>query len=147
MTLHRISEIEIIYKPQKYSVGVVANSIQAEAVFRNFWNADTIEYFEEFKVMYLDRMRHVLGIYSHSQGGLAGTMCDVRMIFQGALKANAHFIILAHNHPSGNLEPSEGDKELTRKLKEAGKLLEIPVTDHLILTDYSYLSFADNGYL
>ena len=147
MTLHRISEIEIIYKPQKYSVGVVANSLQAEAVFRNFWNANTIEYFEEFKVMYLDRMRHVLGVYTHTQGGLAGTMCDVRMIFQGALKANAQSIILAHNHPSGNLEPSEMDKELTRKLKEAGKLLDIPIIDHLILTDCNYVSLADNGYL
>ena len=147
MTLHRIAEIEITYKPQKYSVGVVANSLQAEAVFRNFWNADTIEYFEEFKVMYLDRMRHVLGVYTHTQGVLAGTMCDGRMIFQGALKANAHSIILAHNHPSGNLEPSEMDKELTRKLREAGKLLDIPIVDHLILTESGYVSFADNGYL
>jgi DNA repair protein RadC len=147
MTSHKISEIEITYKPQKYSTEKVTNSLNAEIVFRDFWDTGTIEYYEEFKVMYLNRGQQVLGIYTHSKGGLVGAICDVRMIFQAALKANAHSIILAHNHPSGNLEPSQADRDITRKIKEAGKLLEIPVTDHLILTQCSYLSFADNGYL
>jgi DNA repair protein RadC len=147
MTSHKISEIEITYKPQKYSIEKVTNSQKAEVMFRDFWDTDTIEYYEEFKVMYLNRGQQVLGIYSHSKGGLVGAICDIRMIFQAALKANAHSIIVAHNHPSGNLEPSEADRDITQKIKEAGKLLEIPVTDHLILTQGSYLSFADNGYL
>jgi DNA repair protein RadC len=147
MTSHKISEIEIIYRPQKYSIEKVTNSQKAEVVFRDFWDIDTIEYYEEFKVMYLNRGQQVLGIYTHSKGGLVGAICDIRMIFQAALKANANSIIVAHNHPSGNLEPSQADKDLTHKLKEAGKILEIPVKDHLILTQYSYLSFADNGYL
>jgi DNA repair protein RadC len=147
MTSHKISEIEITYRPQKYSTEKVTNSKNAEVVFREFWDTGTIEYYEEFKVMYLNRGREVLGIYTHSKGGLVGAICDIRMIFQAALKANAHSIIVAHNHPSGNLEPSQADKDITRKIKEAGKILEIPVTDHLILTQSSYLSFADNGYL
>jgi DNA repair protein RadC len=147
MTSHKISEIEITYRPQKYSLEKVTNSQKAETMFRDFWNKDTIEYYEEFKVMYLNRGQEVLGIYTHTRGGLVGAICDIRMIFQAALKANAHSIIVAHNHPSGNLEPSEADKDITRKIKEAGKVLEIPMTDHLILTQYSYLSFADNGYL
>ena len=147
MTSHKISEIEITYRPQKYSTAKVTNSQNAEVVFREFWDTGTIEYYEEFKVMYLNRGREVLGIYTHSKGGLVGAICDIRMIFQAALKANAHSIIVAHNHPSGNLEPSQADKDITRKIKEAGKILEIPVTDHLILTQSSYLSFADNGYL
>jgi DNA repair protein RadC len=147
MASHKISEIEIIYRPQKYSIDKVMNSQQAEVVFRDFWDMGTIEYFEEFKVMYLNRGNQVLGIYTHSKGGLVGAICDIRMIFQAALKANAHTIIVAHNHPSGNLEPSQADKDITRKIKEAGKVLEIPITDHLILTHCSYLSFADNGYL
>jgi DNA repair protein RadC len=147
MTSHKISEIEIIYRPQKYSLEKVTNSQKAETMFRDFWNTDTIEYYEEFKVMYLNKRQEVLGIYTHTRGGLVGAICDIRMIFQAALKANAHSIIVAHNHPSGNLEPSEADRDITRKIKEAGKVLEIPMTDHLILTQYSYLSFADNGYL
>jgi DNA repair protein RadC len=147
MTSHKISEIEIIYRPKKYSTEKITNSRKAEVVFREFWDMDTIEYYEEFKVMYLNRGQEVLGIYTHSKGGLVGAICDIRMIFQAALKANAHTIIVAHNHPSGNLEPSEADKDITRKIKEAGKILEIPVTDHLIITLCSFLSFADNGYL
>lgn len=147
MTTHKISEIEIIYRPQKYSTDKIMSSQQAEAIFRNFWNSDTIEYYEEFKVMYLNRMHQVLGIYTHTRGGLVGVICDIRMIFQAALKANAHSIIVAHNHPSGNLDASDADKDITRRIKEAGKFLEIPVLDHLILTHGSYMSFADNGYL
>jgi DNA repair protein RadC len=78
-------------------------------------------------------------------GGISGTVTDVRMIMQTALKSNASAIILAHNHPSGNTEPSDADKKITSKIKEAGQLLEIAVLDHLILTSETYLSFADEG--
>ena len=97
--------------------------------------------------MYLNRNNQILGVYHHAKGGLAGVVCDVRMIFQAALKANAHGIIVAHNHPSGNLEPSQVDIELTKKIKEAGKVLDIQVHDHLILTVQNYTSLANKGYL
>jgi DNA repair protein RadC len=147
MVIHKISEIEITYRPQKFSTEKVTTSYEAEIIFRNFWDEDTIEYYEEFKVMYLNRLNQVLGVYTHAKGGLAGVVYDLRMIFQAALKANAHSIILAHNHPSGNLEPSKADIELTRKIKEAGQFLEIPVVDHLILTSSSYVSLSEKGYL
>jgi DNA repair protein RadC len=97
--------------------------------------------------LYLDRGYHILGIHNLSKGGLSGTVVDVRMIFQGALKANAHSIILSHNHPSGNQEPSKEDQDLTQKIKEGGKLLDIKLLDHIIMTKDSFLSFMDKGYL
>ena len=78
---------------------------------------------------------------------MTGAVIDVRVVFQVSLKAAATSIILTHNHPSGNLDPSDADKKITRQLKEAGALLEIPVIDHLILTEAGFLSMADEGYL
>ena len=78
---------------------------------------------------------------------MTGTVVDVRVIFQVAIKANTTSIMLAHNHPSGNLQPSEADKRITEQVKEAGKLLDIPLLDHIILTSESYFSLADEGLL
>ena len=142
-----IAEVELIYRPSQHERQRINDSNDAEPIFRNFWNENTIGYFEEFKVMYLNRNNQILGVYHHAKGGLAGVVCDVRMIFQAALKANAHGIIVAHNHPSGNLEPSQVDIELTKKIKEAGKVLDIQVHDHLILTVQNYTSLANKGYL
>jgi DNA repair protein RadC len=86
-----------------------------------------------------------LGYCQISAGGLCGTIADVRVIMQTALKACSNSIIISHNHPSGNLTPSEADKDLTRKIREAGKVLDIAVLDHLIITSESYFSFADEG--
>jgi DNA repair protein RadC len=147
MNAHKISEIELIYRPSKYSTEKLITVIQSEAIFRRFWNTDAIEYYEEFKVMYLNRANQILGIYHHARGGGVGVYFDIRMIFQGALKANANAIIIAHNHPSGNLDPSPEDREMTRRIKEAGVLLEIRLLDSLILTSNSYTSFVENGYL
>ncbi|MGD0755970.1 MAG: JAB domain-containing protein [Bacteroidales bacterium] len=83
-----------------------------------------------------------------SNGGLSGTITDVRLIFQGAIKANAAGIIVCHNHPSGNLNQSESDTKITQKIKEAGNLMDILFLDHLIIiSDGNYYSFADNGLL
>ena len=82
-----------------------------------------------------------------SVGGTAGTIADPKVIFVSALKCNATSIILVHNHPSGNLKPSNADTELTKKLKNAGQFLDLPVIEHIILTKGGYLSFADEGIL
>ena len=112
------------------------------------WDHDTIEHIEEFKLLLMNRSNSVLGILAVSKGGLSGTVTDVRLIYQGAIKANASGIIVCHNHPSGNLNPSESDTKITQKIKEAGNLKDIQLLDHLILTmDGSYYSFADNGLL
>lgn len=102
---------------------------------------------EEFWVLYLNRGNKVLLKESISQGGVAGTVADVKIIFKKALELLASGVILAHNHPSGSLLPSKPDMDLTRKMKQAGDLLEVQVIDHLIITDGGYYSFADEGTL
>ena len=93
--------------------------------------------------MLLNRANKILGIFTVSTGGVAGTVADPKVTFATALKGNASSIILAYNHPSGNLKPSEADRQLTNKLSQAGKLLDISVLDHLIITAEEYFSFAD----
>jgi DNA repair protein RadC len=102
---------------------------------------------EEFWLLLLNRANEVIKPVQVSQGGVSGTVADPKIIFKFAIENLSSAIILVHNHPSGNLKPSEADKELTRRLSNAGKLLEIPVLDHLIFTDGGYLSFADEGML
>lgn len=100
---------------------------------------------EEFWVLYLNRANKVIAAKNISKGGISGTVADCRIIYHNALELLASAVILSHNHPSGNLKPSESDLQLTRKLKEAGAFLEIPVLDHLIIGESGYLSFADEG--
>ncbi len=100
---------------------------------------------EEFWIIILNRANYVLRKDQISRGGISGTVADPKLIFKSALDYGGSSIILAHNHPSGNLQPSQADITLTRTLKEAGKFLEIPVLDHIIVSDNSYFSFADEG--
>jgi len=100
---------------------------------------------EEFWVLLLNRNNLYIDKLMVSQGGLSGTVIDVRIILKMALENRACSIILCHNHPSGNLIPSEADKEITKKIKEAGKHMDIPVLDHLIIGNDAYFSFADEG--
>ncbi len=102
---------------------------------------------EEFWVILLNRANVVMRTVSISRGGVAGTVADPKLIFKEALEQLASSIILVHNHPSGNRTPSAADIALTRKLKEAGQFLDLPVLDHLIYTDAGYYSFADEGML
>lgn len=100
---------------------------------------------EEFWMLLLNRANHVKSKHMVSKGGQSGTVADPKIIFKTALEHQAAYIILAHNHPSGNLKPSAEDIKLTKKLVEAGKLLDLLVVDHLILADHSYYSFCDEG--
>jgi DNA repair protein RadC len=100
---------------------------------------------EEFWVLLLNRNNLMIDKMLVSQGGLSGTVIDVRIILKMALDKLACSIILCHNHPSGNLVPSEADKEITKKIKEAGKHMDIPVLDHLIIGNDAYFSFTDEG--
>lgn len=102
---------------------------------------------EEFWVILLNRANVVMRTVSISRGGVAGTVADPKLIFKEALEQLASSIVLVHNHPSGNRNPSAADIALTRKLKEAGQLLDLPILDHLIFTDQGYHSFADEGML
>ena len=102
---------------------------------------------EEFWVLFLNNSNKVIYKSQLSKGGITGTVVDVRIIFKMAFEQNAVSLILCHNHPSGVLQASDADKQITKKIKDAGKMLEINVLDHLIITTYSYLSFADEGLL
>lgn len=102
---------------------------------------------EEFWVVYLNRANKILEIKHVSSGGITGTVFDMRLVFKDAILLESTNIILCHNHPSGNLSPSESDKNLTTKTREAGKLMSIEVLDHLIISDQGYYSFADEGLL
>jgi len=145
-----IAEVSLIYKSKVKASDrpKVTCSKDAFNLFYETWNPDTIEHVEEFKLLLMNRANSVLGIMDVSKGGISGTVTDIRIIFQAAIKANASGILVAHSHPSGNLNPSESDTRLTKKLKEAGNLMDIQLLDHLILsTEGDYYSFADNGLL
>jgi len=101
--------------------------------------------YEEFWILFLNRANVLISYKQISDGGITGTVADIRRIFKLALEENATSILLAHNHPSGNLMPSESDKGLTKRLKEAGEIMDIPIRDHLIITYDGYFSFADEG--
>ena len=100
---------------------------------------------EEFWVLFLNRANRIISKQQISAGGMSGTVADPRMIFKAALDQKALSIILCHNHPSGNTQPSTADIQLTRNIVEAGKVLEISVLDHVIITQTGYYSFADEG--
>lgn len=133
------SRLPVAHKPK------ISSSKDAEKVFRENWS-DDIELLEECNVLFLSKSNQVKGIYRASRGGTSGTVVDLKIIFAAALKGMAAAIIVAHNHPSGNLEPSRADIELTKKLQCVGLDLDLLVLDHLILAPTEgYYSFADNG--
>ena len=143
-----ISEVKLIYrtKVKASQRPQVKTSKDAFDLFMEHWDLDSIEHIEEFKLMLLTRSNKVLGIASISKGGINGTVTDVRIILQYAIKANASGIIICHNHPSGNVQPSESDLSLTKKIKEAAGLMDVQLLDHLIIIpEGRYYSVADEG--
>lgn len=112
----------------------VASSRDAYEILRANWDESQIEFVEKFKVLLLNRANRVLGIYEVSSGSSTGTIADPKQIFCAAIKTNACSLIASHNHPSGNLTASQSDIELTKKLKNARKFLNIQVLDHIIVT-------------
>lgn len=102
---------------------------------------------EEFWLLLLNKANEVMARERLSSGGMSGTVVDIKMVFKCALDARASGIIAVHNHPSGNLQPSMADQELTRRLRRAGEMLDLPLLDHLIVSERGYYSFADEGAL
>ena len=141
-----LAEIQVSYKTKvKYSeMRKIVSSKDAEEILRNIWS-DAMQLREEFYMLLLNRANKVLGYYRVSEGGTAGTVVDPKLVFSVALKCHASSIVLAHNHPSGNTQPSEADLKLTKNLISGGKVLEISVLDHLIMTSENFFSFADEG--
>ena len=144
---YTVGEVELSYKPKFKSLHQVTCSEDAYKYLLPTYKEGTICYKEYFKVLFLNQAKQVLGYTLISEGGITETSVDVRVILQAALLTNSVAIILAHNHPSGNLKPSRQDMDITRQVKEAARLMRITVLDHIILTDAGYYSFADEGEL
>lgn len=143
-----LAEISLKYKsvvPQN-QMPTVTSPEEAVSVLRTIWDEDTIQLKEEFVVLLLNNAKKCLGWSKISSGGGTATIVDPATIYQIALLANANSIIVAHNHPSGNLNVSQADKTLTRRIRESGDLLGIRVDDHIILTIDNYLSFQDKRF-
>lgn len=146
--IRHFAEITVSYRRRKRfdSMPQVHSSEDANELLRKIWSK-RMEHVEETYMLLLNRANRVLGYTQISQGGVHGTVVDIKVVFQTALMGNASGIIIAHNHPSGNLEPSLADKVLTRNLREAGEIITIQLLDHLILTKEGYYSMADEGHL
>ena len=141
-----IAEIELVYRPSISDKPIINSPHDAYNALIEFYPKETIQLQEHFLVAYLNRFNRVLGVLMHSSGGLTGTIADVRLIFGTALKAAASGIIISHNHPSGQLKPSAKDKEVTKRIRDAGDLLDIKLLDHIIVGhEGQYLSFSDEG--
>lgn len=146
INLYQVAEIQLTYKNKCKASDrpQITHSKEAYEILMQCWDENKIEFVEQAKVLLLNRANKVLGVSEISSGGVSGTVVDPKVVFVAALKANASSIILAHNHPSGNLKPSEQDKRLTEKFIEGGKILDLHVTDHLIVTKEGYYSFGDD---
>ena len=144
---YKVGEVELSYKSKFKNLHKVASSEDAYKYLLPTYKEGTICYKEYFKVLFLNQASQILGYTLISEGGITDTTVDVRVILQAALLTNSVAIILAHNHPSGNLKPSRQDMEITKQVKDTAQLMRIKVLDHLILTDTSYYSFADEEQL
>jgi DNA repair protein RadC len=134
-----VAEIQLTYKTKvkPSQRPKITSSKDAYEVLLDNWDEDKLEFVEQFKVLLLNRANKVLGIYEVSTGGVSGTVADPKLVFAAAIKANASAMILAHNHPSGQVKPSQADINLTKKM----------VLDHIIVTSEKSYSFADEGLL
>ena len=129
---------DVVYKAQ------IKSSSDAADFFRQLFD-ESIDIYESFFVIFLNQANNTIGWYRVSQGGITGTVADVRLVMKKALDVLATSMIICYNHPSGQLKPSQADINLTDKFIEAGKILEIKLIDHIILTTESFFSFADEG--
>ena len=145
--LYKAAEVKLTYNSrvkasERYQI---RNADDSAELFFRIWDKSTIEHIEEVKMILLNRANRVLGVVHLSKGGLNGSIIDTRIVLQYAIKANASAVILAHNHPSGNLGASDADSRITNNVKEALKLVDIELLDHLILTFEEKYASIENG--
>ena len=143
----RIPEVKIRFnKGRLFDYGKITSSKDAYTILKKI-TGNMVQTQEMGTFLYLNRANKVLGFYKHTIGGTAGTIFDIKLIMSGAVKCLAHGIIASHNHPSGNLQPSDADKRLTKQLKSAAEVHDINLLDHIIVTKNGYTSFGDEGLL
>ncbi len=144
---HHIAEVKMSYSPKVdiQTAPMITGSEMAGRCFYQTW--EDVEYIERFKVMLLNRANRVKGIITIGMRGITACAVDTKIILQAAILSNSTGIINAHNHLSGNLTPSEADKQITNTIKQACKFQDISLLDHLIITQNGNYSFADEGLL
>lgn len=141
-----LEKISLKKDPTNFERIKITNSQKSADYIRQFYESD-IEIFESFFILLLNRQNKTIGYAKISQGGVTGTVVDTKIILKYIVDTLASGVILCHNHPSGNLNPSEQDRAITSKIKQAAKLVDSVVLDHIILTATSHFSFSDNGIL
>lgn len=142
-----LQEIEIAYVPTQVHRAKVVDSISGYELLIRHYNKNTINYTEQAVALFLNRANNTVGISTISTGGMSGCVIDGKVLFLKALKCGASAIILSHNHPSGQLKPSQSDIKLTQDLTKFGKLIDISILDHLIIGEESYLSMKDEDFM
>ncbi|MBN8702759.1 MAG: JAB domain-containing protein [Bacteroidetes bacterium] len=142
-----IAEIQVSYKSQTNTQDriKITTSKGAFEVLKQISDPDTLELREYFYVLCLNRANQVMGFYNLGIGSVAGCVVDIKHLIAVAIKTNSSSIIIGHNHPSGNLTPSKADERITQQIKEAARLFDIALHDHVIFTNENYFSFADEG--
>ncbi|MCV9388070.1 JAB domain-containing protein [Reichenbachiella ulvae] len=146
-TVKRVAEVKATYHSNEpINLTTINSSQQVNSLIREVFPVD-IQHREAFIALFLNRANQILGYSIISIGGISSTLVDPKLIFQHALLCNASQFIVAHNHPSGKLNPSNQDLSVTRRLQQVGELMELPLIDHLIISNSGYKSFADEGLL
>ncbi|MGH1384321.1 JAB domain-containing protein [Kordia sp.] len=141
-----IGEIQLHYtKQQNVELEKITSSRQVNECIRKFFPIEQINHREHMYALYLNNSNRITGYYLISIGGITGTLVDIRVVLQAALLSNSVAMIMVHNHPSGTLKPSGADKAITKKIQNAGEMLDIKLIDHLIITEDNYYSFADEN--
>lgn len=139
-----LKELTLKRNPTDFKRVKIRSSKDSAEYLRNFY-LDDLTIFESFFILLLNNQNNTIGYAKISQGGICGTVVDVRIVCKYAIESLSTSVIICHNHPSGTLHPSRADEAITRKIKEALSLFDIKLLDHIILTEDSYLSFADEG--
>jgi DNA repair protein RadC len=145
MKKYKFPKIKVKVSVTKGDKVTITSPEKMVEVMRSIFDADTILWTEEVIMVCLNRANDVVGYYKVSSGGFSGSVLDPRVVMTIALNNASSSIILAHNHPSGNLKPSEADKAITEKIKNACSFFDMKLLDHLIITDESYFSFNEGG--
>lgn len=149
VVLKRVPEIKISYRtPKEFERWAVTKSSDAYQALTQVIDWNTIEFRESFYTLFMNRANHVLGYFMNSTGGVAGTVVDVKQVLGIACKANCSSLVLSHNHCSGNLQPSQQDIDITKRILKACEFMDVKVLDHIIITpNDGYFSFADESML
>lgn len=148
MKPYKIPQIKLSYvSDREATYPFIKSSPIAIELLRDEFDSDEMDYRETFKVVYMNRRNKAVGVHTISNGGTSSTIVDIKMILTGALLSNAHSVIVAHNHPSGNTEPSIEDDKLTERIKQGCAAVDIKLLDHVILSSEGYYSYNDNGRL